>query len=160
MRYYTIGLAFLMLLGLVACGQNGSTPAPDLSPTAVIEEVDGTEEVDAVETAVSPSPSAPSTPLPLLLDGADENLAAAYHETIRFGRALIAEDIGIDSSLLAIAEIEIVEWPDGCLGLGQPNEACTEALVPGLRVRITYLDQIYELRTDIDGRQYRWGALQ
>ncbi|MCH7523388.1 MAG: hypothetical protein IH920_06425 [Chloroflexi bacterium] len=27
-------------------------------------------------------------------------------------------------------------WPDGCLGLPEPGEACTEALVEGYRIRV------------------------
>jgi hypothetical protein len=141
-------LLFLFVLVLVACGAAGDPAVA--TPT---------EEVGEEATAV-PAPPTPRPTLPLILDGIDEELAETHGETIRFGRALLAEELGIEAAMLAVTAVEAVEWPDGCLGLGRPDEGCTEALVPGLRIQVTVEDQIYEIRTDLDGRQYRWIALQ
>jgi hypothetical protein len=154
MRYYTTIIPLLLLVlvlafSLAACGQ-ADRPLPVETPTGdVIEE----------DTAV-PDPQPPaSSPTPLVSE-IDEELAETYSETIRFGRALVAEELGIEAAMLTITAVAGVEWPDGCLGLGQPGEGCTEALVPGLRIHVSVNDQIYEIRTDLDGRQYRWSAIQ
>lgn len=61
---------------------------------------------------------------------------------------------------LPVAELRIVQveeqtWPDGCLGLPQPGEMCTEALVPGYRVTIVGGQQQSVYRTDTTGSQLR-----
>lgn len=32
---------------------------------------------------------------------------------------------------IQIEQVEKMDWPDGCLGLGQPNESCVQAITPG-----------------------------
>jgi hypothetical protein len=149
MRYYITIMTWLVVgLMLAACGQVDDPLTAETPTMEVIEK----------ETAVPEPP--PATRAPLILDAVDEELAEQHSETIRFGRALVAEDLRMEAAQLTVTAVEAVEWPDGCLGLGQPGEACTEALVPGLRIQVTLDDQIYEIRTDLDGRQYRWIALQ
>jgi hypothetical protein len=157
MRYLmTSLLMFIFLAAAVACGQAEVPPATEMpTATPTIEVVVGEEEATAV-----PTPTISITRAPLILEGVDEELAETHSETIRFGRALVAEDLGIEAGMLTVTGLEVVDWPDGCLGMGGPLEGCTEAIVPGLRIQVSLDDQIYEIRTDLDGRQYRWAALQ
>ncbi len=158
MRYITTILLLLLLAFTVACGQ--ADAPPPATPTATdTPAIPPTPEIVEEATAV-PQPTRTITRAPLLLDNVDEELAEAHQETIRFGRALVAEGTGLEAGMLTVTALEVVEWPDGCLGMGQPGEACTEALVPGLRIQVSLDDQIYEIRTDLDGRQYRWTTLQ
>jgi heat shock protein HslJ len=57
---------------------------------------------------------------------------------------------------LEIIEVEEQIWPDGCLGLGGPNEICTQALVPGFRVTVKVAGvKLLIYRTDESGSQIR-----
>jgi hypothetical protein len=42
-------------------------------------------------------------------------------------------------------------WPDGCLGLATSDEICTQALVEGWRVIMTYKQHTWTYRTDNQG---------
>lgn len=157
MRYFTTIFSLLLLTLTVACGQADAPPAPATD----VPTIPPTQEMVEEATAVSqPTPALTITRAPLIFDNVDEELAETYSETIRFGRALVAEGIDVEAAMLTVTVLEMVEWPDGCLGMGQPGEGCTEALVPGLRIQVSLDDQIYEIRTDLDGRQYRWITLQ
>ena len=48
-------------------------------------------------------------------------------------------------------------WPDGCLGLGKPEELCTQSLVSGWRVEMTYHHQVWVYRTNQTGTNLRTG---
>ena len=43
---------------------------------------------------------------------------------------------GIPEEQIRLSSVSAETWPDGCLGLGRPGEVCTEALVPGYRIRL------------------------
>ncbi|WP_013324365.1 hypothetical protein [Gloeothece verrucosa] len=46
-------------------------------------------------------------------------------------------------------------WPNGCLGLAASDEICTQALVEGWRVVMSYKNQTWVYRTDSQGRVIR-----
>ena len=46
-------------------------------------------------------------------------------------------------------------WPDGCLGLAQPEEFCLQMLVSGWRVTLSHSNQTWVYRTDSQGRTLR-----
>ena len=48
-------------------------------------------------------------------------------------------------------------WPDGCLGLGKPEELCTQSLVSGWRVQMVYHHQVWVYRTNQTGTNLRTG---
>lgn len=62
---------------------------------------------------------------------------------------------GIPISKLKIAEFSRQTWPDGCLGLPNPDELCTQALVEGWRVVVSDGSQKWVYRTDDSGRNIR-----
>ena len=71
------------------------------------------------------------------------------------------------ASALAVAaeEVEIVsfgqqEWPDGCLGLAEADEMCTQAIVPGWQLILAIGEQQYEVRTNQTGSVVRWRVLE
>jgi hypothetical protein len=47
------------------------------------------------------------------------------------------------------------EWPDGCLGLAQPDEFCTQALVPGWEVTVLVNGESVVYRTNTNGSVIR-----
>jgi len=46
-------------------------------------------------------------------------------------------------------------WPNGCLGIAQPDQICTQALVPGWRIVVSDGSQTWVYRTDRNGRVLR-----
>lgn len=51
---------------------------------------------------------------------------------------------------IGVVSIEPVDWPDACLGLPGPNEACAQVITPGLRVILSVADRTYEYHTNLD----------
>ena len=59
-------------------------------------------------------------------------------------------------SVLPISQLQITQaqqqtWPDGCLGISSPDTLCTQALVPGWRVRVEAQEKFLIYRTDDSG---------
>lgn len=92
----------------------------------------------------APPGNTPSSPLTPPVGSAAAVLAAKEALSQVTGTAL--DDI----TLLAV---EDVEWPDGCLGIYQPGQMCTQAIVPGYRVTLEADGQRYEFHTDRTGRR-------
>lgn len=94
----------------------------------------------ATETPAPPAPVENEVPVPI---------------AVLEAQRLLAERLGIELDQVVIREIEQAQWPDGCLGLPQPDEMCTEALVDGFRAVFSVDGQEYEYRTDMEGKQIR-----
>ena len=58
-------------------------------------------------------------------------------------------------SALEITEAKPQEWSDGCLGLGKPDEICTQAITPGWEVVVTDGLRNWTYRTDNVGDTVR-----
>jgi glucose/arabinose dehydrogenase len=52
---------------------------------------------------------------------------------------------GLTAETIEIKNVEQQDWPDGCLGLPEGDEACVEAITPG-----------WLLTFNIDGQEYRY----
>lgn len=85
-------------------------------------------------------PTATPTPVPAALTPVQEAALQA-----------LAEVLGVSVDQLKLTSTEAVEWPDGCLGVGQPDMACLAAIVPGFRVIFDYQGTAYEVRTNEAG---------
>jgi len=124
----------------LACGDD--EPTPTSTPTA------------AATATPSPSPttvpSVTATPGPLLNPVPEPPIDAAIDALASWLGPLA------DTSLVSIVSTEDVEWPNGCLGIARANIACTEALVPGFRIRLGLGVAVYEVRTDLAGDQTEW----
>lgn len=62
---------------------------------------------------------------------------------------------GIPVEEMNIVDAERRDWPDSCLGLGEPDEACLTVITPGWRITIRAEGERYVLRTDADGSEVR-----
>ena len=71
-----------------------------------------------------------------------------------------SDDLNVPVEELSILRVNSKVWSDGCLGLGQPNELCTQALVPGWQLEVVHNDQSYFYRTDERGEVIRRSALE
>ena len=57
----------------------------------------------------------------------------------------ISESMGVAAENIEIRNVEKMDWPNGCLGLPEGDEACVEAITPG-----------WLLTFDIDGQEYKY----
>jgi hypothetical protein len=61
---------------------------------------------------------------------------------------------------LPIAQLRIMDatsqtWSDGCLGLARPDEMCTQAVIPGWRIRVTQGERLWVYRSNRTGSSLR-----
>jgi hypothetical protein len=83
-------------------------------------------------------------------------LEGAYPAAVSLAVELFRQDTGLTETALEIISVAETEWPDGCLGLAEADEACTLAIVPGLQIIIRGQDNEYEIRTNTAGTFMRW----
>jgi hypothetical protein len=57
----------------------------------------------------------------------------------------ISQNLGVAIEKMQITKVEKMDWPNGCLGLPQGDEVCTEAITPG-----------WLLTFNIDGKEYKY----
>ena len=70
-------------------------------------------------------------------------------------RDALAAKLGIGIEQMVVREVTAAQWPDGCLGLPEPGEVCTLAIVPGFRVLIDVEGKTFEVRTNREGTVVR-----
>lgn len=70
-------------------------------------------------------------------------------------RQAVAERLNIELAQLQIEQIELVDWPDSCLGLAGPEEMCAEVITPGFRLAVHSNGERYMVHTDLTGAQIR-----
>ncbi|MBL8045975.1 MAG: hypothetical protein JNL09_05510 [Anaerolineales bacterium] len=106
-----------------------------------------------VATACAPMALQPPTPTPTPVPPTATPTPAPDELTPAQKAALqaLAEALGVSADQLKLTGTEAVEWPDGCLGVGQPDMSCLAAIVPGFRVLFDYQGTAYEVRTNEDG---------
>ncbi|HSB90632.1 MAG TPA: hypothetical protein VLD63_11475 [Anaerolineales bacterium] len=90
-------------------------------------------------------------PLTLAQDAVDEPYPPAVAEAIGF----LAQDLGAEPRRITVLEYDPAEWPDSCLGLGQPNESCAQVVTPGWRILLRFEDATYVMRSDEFGQVVR-----
>lgn len=71
-----------------------------------------------------------------------------------------SEDLGVPVAELSLLRVNKAIWPDGCLGLGRPDEGCLLALTEGWQVEVVYDEQSYFYRTNTDGSAIRRSTLE
>ncbi|MGB3512310.1 MAG: alkaline phosphatase D family protein [Microcoleaceae cyanobacterium] len=67
----------------------------------------------------------------------------------------VINDFGVPVENLTITAAQQQDWPDGCLGLAEAGEFCTQAIVPGWEVRVQSGEQVFVYRTDEFGSVVR-----
>ena len=69
--------------------------------------------------------------------------------------AHLAEQLDADPAGLEVLRSEAVVWSDGCLGVNEPDIACTMALVDGFALWLSDGDVAYRYHTDATGTVVR-----
>ena len=67
----------------------------------------------------------------------------------------IIETTGVAVENIEIRNVEQMDWPNGCLGLPEGDEACVEAITPGWLLTFNVNDQEYRYRVDQTGTVIR-----
>ena len=68
---------------------------------------------------------------------------------------IISETMGVAAENIQIKNVEQMDWPDGCLGLPEGDEACVEAITPGWLLTFDIDNQEYKYRVDQSGTVIR-----
>ncbi len=70
-------------------------------------------------------------------------------------KIVVASDTGIDASQVSLFSLEMIFWPNSCLGLASPSEICLAVRTPGFRVILTAGQDHYTFHTDLTGENIR-----
>lgn len=121
MRALLCGLALLASMAS-ACSDDADTQAPTARAGA---------------TATRPTAGVTQTP------------AAGAPPVVELARQSLALRLGLPVSSVEIVSFARVEWPDGCLGLRQPDRVCTQVVTPGYVVTLRAQGRQFTYRTDL-----------
>ena len=109
------------------------------------------DSVSGVEVPAETPPEANTPPVP----GAPTDMPADATELPTTVEAAVlqaaAQDHSVGADGLDVVSAEAKSWPDGCLGLGGPDEICTFAIVDGWEVTVAQGDNRWVYRTDAEG---------
>ena len=77
-----------------------------------------------------------ATPIPTPSEG-------GLQEMVLHARQDLAQRLDVEIDRIELVELEAVVWPDGSLGCPQPGMFYTQALVEGLRIRLSVDGTVY-----------------
>lgn len=80
---------------------------------------------------------------------------SAPNAVITATRQDLSQKTKIPANQLQVKSATAQTWSDGCLGLANPGEICTQALVEGWRVVLTNNQKTWVYRTDRTGGNLR-----
>lgn len=84
------------------------------------------------------------------------NTEVSYPTAVLSAVQVLSENLNIPPEEIKVASYEKTEWPDGCLGLGESDELCTQVIVSGWTITMHTKEQTYEVHTDETGSNVRW----
>ena len=67
----------------------------------------------------------------------------------------LSQRLNIKPDQLELEEAMRQNWSNGCLGLAKPDEICTQAIVEGWKVVMSYQNKTWTYRTDATGANIR-----
>jgi hypothetical protein len=76
-------------------------------------------------------------------------------EAVAKARAHGASATGVPEGEVIVLTAYEKEWPNGCLGLEEKDEFCTQVITPGWEVTIQAKGKVYIYRTNSDGSVIR-----
>ena len=123
----------LIVLSLI-CASTVLTACSGVAPTNI-----------AIPTAI---PTQILTAIPALEDMVPADVATNIKNKV-------SEILGVPVESIQLKSVEQQQWPNGCLGLPEPNEACTDVVTPGWLVVFTANGQEYRFRVDQTGTTIR-----
>jgi hypothetical protein len=139
-------IVFLLVaaLWLAACvgsqPQTGGTQEPVVTTPAPVESQVPPLETTEPGPTPAPAETSPSGPIPVDLPPAQLKAIEA-----------LAASQGVDLSEIQVVSADVVEWPDGCLGVQRMGVMCTQVITPGYRIVLDAGGKQYEYHTNQDG---------
>lgn len=127
-----------LILSLMACQESAVTQVPKPSP----EPTSPPEVRQNIEGNVGELPD--ELPDETTGDSTDELLEEILDKVL----ADLTLRTQLPASVFEVISTEAKFWPDGCLGLAQTDELCTQAIVPGWQVVLTDQEEHWIYRTD------------
>lgn len=83
----------------------------------------------------------------------DGSITRIFPAAAMQARQLLAEQTGVEASTIMLNEIEMVDWPDACLGIPNPEQICAQVITPGYRVTLQLEANMHEFHTNLAGDQ-------
>jgi hypothetical protein len=93
------------------------------------------------------------------LTPAGELAAEAPTSLVDEARQALARALGLALESITVVKATPVEWPDSCLGVSLPGQACAEAITPGYLVELEANGRRYEYHTNQTGSVVRPGTV-
>lgn len=102
------------------------------------------------------SPVPPLVPAPSLQAEQPEEQMSSESATLPVSIQTAVLEAAARRTSRTVAEFSVVNaqrrnWSDGCLGISQPDELCTQAITPGWQVIVTDGQRNWVYRTDVLG---------
>ena len=99
-------------------------------------------------------PLAQNNPTPQQVSGSTPTIVNDQENTvITAAKFMLATQLQIGVNSIQLMDIQQVQWPDGCLGIQQPEIMCAMHVVDGYRITLSAQGQTHEVRTNLDGSQ-------
>jgi hypothetical protein len=70
-------------------------------------------------------------------------------------RLALANRINVPITDVKLSKLESVNWPDSCLGLADPTEACNLVITPGFKITLQVGTVTFVMHTDLTGENIR-----
>jgi hypothetical protein len=67
----------------------------------------------------------------------------------------VSEIVGVPVESAQLKSVEPMDWPDSCLGLGEPNETCAQTVTSGWLLVFDVNGQEFRIRVDQTGTVIR-----
>ncbi len=121
-----------------------SAPATSAPPTSVPPtSVPPTTAPTGIPPVTPPATATPAaTDLPPAVDPGPAQTAAIN---------ALATKLQIGRDQITVVSTEVVDWPDGCLGIALPGVTCAKGPVTGFRIKLSAAARQYEYHTNQDG---------
>jgi hypothetical protein len=70
-------------------------------------------------------------------------------------QSVLSNQLGIPLDMNSVYKFELMDFPDACLGVPEPGEACPQVVTQGFRIQLVAQGLLYEYRTDLFGYDIR-----
>lgn len=77
------------------------------------------------------------------------------NKIVQKARRWLADQLNVPLGRVKLVSLEQVEWPDSCLGLPEPGEACLMVITPGYKMIFRVGEEEFELHTDLAANNIR-----
>lgn len=154
--YQWLGILALLLSACAQGGLPGTTQALTPEADTAIAPTEAPAPTQISPGTASPEQTEEPTPMRTGLPAPIPDEAAAAVEA---AQQVVTTALDLPPEQVRVAQVEAVNWPDACLGVHIPNQACATAITPGYRIVLETEGRQYEMHTDQTGGVVRRATL-